>query len=90
MTSNMEDSGTLTAIYRLQRAGKVDPNRLMVLRTVSNYTMPPTAESASWSTTAPYPDNGLPALKAAYHVGRTVINEITANWEIYKNSIPAN
>jgi purine nucleoside permease len=38
MTSNMEDSGTLTALYRLARIGRVDTERVMVLRTVSNYT----------------------------------------------------
>jgi purine nucleoside permease len=41
MTSNMEDSGTLTALHRLARTGRVDAQRILVLRTVSNYTMPP-------------------------------------------------
>jgi purine nucleoside permease len=41
MTSNMEDSGTMTSLMRLARIDKVDPNRVMVLRNVSNYTMAP-------------------------------------------------
>ena len=38
VTSNMEDSGTVTALFRLGRTGLVDPNRILLLRTVSNYT----------------------------------------------------
>ena len=88
MTSNMEDSGTLTALYRLERTGLVDPNRLMILRTASNFTMPPMGETAAWSTTAPYPDDGLPSLEAAYLVGSKVISELVDNWDEYQHSLP--
>jgi len=88
MTTNMEDSGTLTALHRLARSGIVDTDRIMVLRTVSNYSMPPKGEPASWSTTAPYPESGAPALETAYLVGNTVITEIVTNWEEMKSDIP--
>jgi len=88
MTSNMEDSGTLTALHRLSRNGLVDVDRIMVLRTVSNFSMPPKGKSAAWSTTAPYPDDGLPALEAAYLVGSQVINEIVDGWARYQTKIP--
>ncbi|MBX2848342.1 MAG: purine nucleoside permease [Acidiferrobacterales bacterium] len=88
MTSNMEDSGTLTALHRLDRSDLVDVDRVMVVRTVSNFSMPPKDKSAAWSTTAPYPDDGLPALEAAYLVGSKVINELVAGWSTYQATIP--
>ncbi len=88
MTSNMEDSGTLTSLMRLAKVKKVDPNRVMVLRTVSNYTMAPADKKTSWSITAPYPDGGYPAKDAAYVVGNTVIEKIIANWGEYENVLP--
>ena len=88
MTTNMEDSGTLTALYRLAREKLVDTDRIMVLRTVSNYSMPPKNETASWSTTAPYPEQGKPALETAYTVGHAVISEIIAEWDEMESTIP--
>lgn len=88
MTSNMEDTGTLTALHRLARAGHVDPARILVLRTASNFTMPPPGKTAAWSTTAPYADEGAPAIRAAFAVGRVVVDELTSNWERYRNAIP--
>ena len=89
MVANMEDSGSITALYRLARIGLVDTNRLMVLRTVSNYTMPPLGKTAAWSTTAPYADEGLPALEAAYQIGSTVVKTIVKNWSTFKKTIPS-
>lgn len=88
MTSNMEDSGTLTALHRLDRTGLVDASRVMVLRTVSNYTLPPPGKTPAWSTTAPYPDNGLPALEAAYRVGSAVIDALIDGWDDYSGTLP--
>ena len=51
--SNMEDSGTLTALRRRAQAGKTDFERILVLRTASNYSMQPKDKAASWSATAP-------------------------------------
>lgn len=88
MTSNMEDSGTLTALYRLERQGRVDTQRVMVLRTASNYTMPPRGRSAAWSTTAEYPDGGLGALDTAQRLGQVVVDEIVAGWTTYADETP--
>jgi len=88
MTSNMEDSGTLTAIHRLARRGLADPRRVLVLRTASNYTMPPTGFSATWSTTASYPDNGLGALETAQRLGQRVVDALMAGWERYAGAPP--
>lgn len=88
MTSNMEDSGTLTALHRLDRIGRVDADRVLVLRTASNFTVPPPGRSAAWSATAEYPDRGLAALEAAYQVGSVVVNALVKNWERYENELP--
>jgi purine nucleoside permease len=88
MMSNMEDSGTLTALRRLSRVGRVDLKRVLVLRTASNYSMPPLGKSAAWSTTAEYPEQGLPALEAAYQVGNRVVQALIAGWPRYRDTIP--
>jgi purine nucleoside permease len=89
MMTNMEDSGTLTALRRLSRQGLADMKRVMVLRTASNYTMPPPGQSAAWSTTAPYPEKGRPAVEAAYIVGNRVAQELIKNWSTYRDKIPS-
>lgn len=88
MTSNMEDSGTLTALHRLNRIGLVDAERVLVLRTASNLTVPPPGRTAAWSATAEYPDNGVPALESAFTVGRTIVDILVNDWSDYKNRLP--
>ena len=88
MMTNMEDTGTLTALRRLARTKRVDLQRVMVLRTASNYTMPPKGKTAAWSTTAPYPEQGRPALEAAYQVGNRVVQKILEGWATYERKIP--
>lgn len=88
MTSNMEDSGTLTALHRLHRIGRVDAERVLALRTASNYSMPPSGRSAAWSTTAEYPDGGLGALDTAQRLGQQVVEAIVAGWDEYADTLP--
>jgi purine nucleoside permease len=84
----MEDNGTATALMRLDKAGRVDFDRLLVLRTASNYSTPPPGESASWHISADYVLGGRPAIESAYQVGCVVLHEILANWKKYQNHIP--
>jgi purine nucleoside permease len=88
MMTNMEDTGTLTALRRLSRNKLVDLQRVLVLRTASNYTMPPPKQSAAWSTTAPYPEQGRPAVEAAYRVGNRVAQELLRGWAKYGDTPP--
>lgn len=88
MTSNMEDSGTLTALHRLNRTGLVDAQRILVLRTASNFTIPPPGKTAAWSATASYPDNGSPSLESAYQVGRTIVDILINDWSLYRDRLP--
>ena len=88
MTTNMEDSGTLTAFHRLARTGLVDADRILVLRTASNFTMQPPGKTAVWSKTTPYPDRGRPALESAFLVGNTIVQALLANWSKYEDQLP--
>jgi purine nucleoside permease len=91
MISAMEDSGTMQALTFLGRAGKADPARVMVLRTVSNYDMQwpgaTAAESLQTMTFGAY-SAYLPALEAAERVGDIVVREIVSNWPRYSNGLP--
>ncbi len=87
--SNMEDHGTVTALKRLSEAGLVDFDRLLVLRTASNYTAPPPDADAHWHFTARFPLGGLPSIEAAYQVGGHVAHELIDNWEKYRDNTPS-
>jgi purine nucleoside permease len=91
-TTAMEDTGTLQSLEFLAHTGRVDFNRVLVLRTVSNYDRQPRGMSAADSLArqrigayAAY----LPSLEAAYSVGHTVVNELLTHWPQYLNSVPS-
>jgi purine nucleoside permease len=65
----------------------VNWNRIMVLRTASDFDQPPlgvsAAEHLARNTGRKYVGY-LPALESAWRVGNTVVHEITAHWDKYK------
>nr|WP_232368940.1 purine nucleoside permease [Alteromonas sp. BL110] len=92
VTSGMEDSATLQSLTYLDNAGLVDKNRVMILRTASNFTMQPPSLSASDNLKLESSGEGYAAMnaaiEAAYNVGSRVVNYITGNWESVKENIP--
>lgn len=88
--SNMEDSGTATALQRIAKTGKVDFERLLVLRTASNFSTPPIGKDVAWSLLAEYPANGRPALEAAYSLSKTVAEALIDDWDTHAGTIPGN
>jgi purine nucleoside permease len=88
--SAMEDSGIVRALQMLGRMGRADPQRLMILRTASDYTAPPTGMTAADYVAAVQKD--IPAtreaLAAAYAVGLPVVTEITTHWAQYEKAPP--
>jgi purine nucleoside permease len=91
-TTAMEDTGSLLSLHYLALAGRTDPNRILVLRTVSNYDQQPRGLTASESLTAQRISKYaayLPSLEAAYRVAHTVAAEIETNWPKYQDHIPA-
>ena len=91
MISAMEDSGTMQSITFLSRAGKVDKDRVLVLRTVSNYDREAPgstpAESLKGLVIGAY-SGYLSSLEAAWAVGSRVVHELTGNWEKYSAAVP--
>jgi len=92
VTTAMEDTGTLQALTFLAKAGRVDLNRVMVLRTASDYDQPASGETAAASLArnsnlkyAGY----LSALDAAWRVGHVVVEELTQHWDRYRDKPPA-
>jgi purine nucleoside permease len=91
VTTGMEDTGTLQSLTFLSNAGRADVKRVLVLRTASDYDSPTgsmtAAESLARNKIGQY-TGYLPALDAAWRVGRTVVAEIVKNWAQYRSTIP--
>lgn len=89
--AGMEDTGTLQALTFLDRAGRVDLRRVLVLRTISNYDREPpgteVAESLKEMVSGNY-SAYMPSLEAAQIVGDTVVRNIVDHWAQRKDSIP--
>jgi purine nucleoside permease len=91
VTTGMEDTGTLSSLEMLAKAGRVDWNRILVLRTASDFDQPPpgmsAAENLARNAGRKYAGY-LPALESAWRVGNTVVQEITTHWNKYKSERP--
>ena len=91
VSSAMEETGTYQSLTYLDKTGRVDVDRLMVLRTASNFTMPPpgvTAAESLLKENEGYLGIDL-AVESAYIVGSVVIDEILSDWGYYKDNIPS-
>jgi len=91
--SDCEDAGACIAFQRLSQMGKVDFNRLLILRTACNFTVPPSGSTAAGSLFGDTISDSsgvayLPALEADYRVGSVVVLELVQGWSKYRDSIP--
>jgi len=91
--SDCEDAGVCLAMQRLAQMGRVDFDRLLILRTACNFTVPPTGvtparslfgDTVSDSSGVAY----LPALEADYRIGSVVVLSLLQNWPKYRDEIP--
>lgn len=91
VTSAMEDTGTLQSLTYLDNIGRVDVDRVMVLRSGSNFTMPPPGfTAAEYLLRENEVYSGMEAaLEALYLAGTTVVDEIVANWDVYADEVPS-
>lgn len=91
-TSAMEDTGTLTALAMLARAGKVDRDRVLVLRSASNHTLPRRGRTAAEHLRSNAEETGYaafgPAIEAAYRAGSPVVRAISAEWPSLRDGVP--
>jgi purine nucleoside permease len=85
--TEMEDSGFMNAFERLAAMKRVDHDRVMVLRTGSNYSMPRPGHTAVESLTAPYIGSRV-ALESAWLCGSTVLHRILADWKTTEARVP--
>lgn len=90
VTSAMEDTGSFQAIEYLDRIGRVDRDRFLVLRAGSNYTTPPTGMTAAENLLREREGyTGLAgALESLHLVGTRVLDTLLADWETYRDTIP--
>lgn len=91
-TSAMEDTGTLQSLTRLDKAGKADLERVMVLRGVTNYTRPIDSVSAYESLkgeTVGHYSAYMPTMENVFRTGNPIVEELIENWDTYKNTVPS-
>ncbi|MBN8429411.1 purine nucleoside permease [Microbulbifer salipaludis] len=90
VSSAMEDTGTAQSLLYLDRAGRADYDRLMVLRTASNFTVPHPGMTAAESLLSEGEDYaGLQlSLESAYRVGSRVVDTLVEGWETYRDQMP--
>jgi purine nucleoside permease len=91
MESAMEDTGTLQSLTFLSHAGRVDMDRVLVLRTISNFDRQAAGETAAASlklmATGHYPAY-MQSLETAETVGDKVVRDIVAHRDERESTIP--
>jgi purine nucleoside permease len=85
--TEMEDSGFLEATTRLAAMHRVDPDRVLVLRTGSNFSEPRPGHTAIESVTAPYIGTRV-ATESAWLCGSTVLHYLLGHWDAAYAHIP--
>jgi purine nucleoside permease len=86
--TDMEDQGFAAALRRLSGMGRVDFQRVLFLRTASNYCMQPPGMEANKSLHNEM-SGYLPSLEAAYRVGSVVVHELAGGWDKYRDATPS-
>jgi purine nucleoside permease len=87
----MEDTGTLQALTFLSQAGRADLQRVLVLRTVSNYDRESPGATAADSLKTMVAGNYsayFPALEAAQIVGDRIVRDIVEHWPAREATLP--
>jgi purine nucleoside permease len=85
--TNMEDSGFMTAVERLGPMHRLDPNRVLVLRTGSNFSMQRPGDKPEDSLNDNHIGTRI-AVQSAYLVGSTALHKILDNWSTTRDRIP--
>ena len=91
VTSAMEETGTFQSLTYLGKVGRADPQRVMVLRGGSNFTMPPPGVAAAKYLLRE--NQGYAGMNAAleglYRTGSAVVDELLAHWDRYEPAPPS-
>ncbi len=84
-TSQMEDNATLTSLKRAADAGKLDYDRIALLRTASNFDRQGKDQTAAQSLAAK--SGGFPlATTNAYRVGKVYADSIIKDWKSWEQA----
>ncbi len=90
VTTAMEDTGVLQSLTFLAKAGRVDVNRVMVLRTASNFDhLPEMSAAESLAQKLRKYTAYQPSLESAWRVGSVVVRNLVSNWNRYRDTPPA-
>ena len=95
VTTAMEDHGVIHSLQLLAKDKRVDLDRVLVLRTAANYSVPAKGQTAaqllaseSSSDTATHLSAFIPSLEAAYRVGSPVVKTLSEQWDQYESRVP--
>jgi len=92
-TTAEEDIAFCQALALQAKAGRVDPDRALLLRTASNFDMPPPGQTAAQLLSDEANEKGysafIPSVNAAYQIGSVVVRELATHWDRYENTIPS-
>jgi purine nucleoside permease len=90
--SSEEDAAYLQALTFLAQTKTVDINRVLVLRSGSNFTLPPVGKTAADLLAAEANAgalSGFPeSVVSTFQTGRVVVDELSSNWKVYRDHIP--
>ena len=88
-----EDAGIMQSLTFLSHAGRADLQRVLVLRTGSDFSAPGPGESAGALLAHDADPHGefaaLEAFASAYRVGSPVVLELATHWDRYASNPPA-
>jgi purine nucleoside permease len=92
-TTALEDCGILTSLSFLAQTHRVRMDRVLVLRTGSDYTVPPKGQTAAQLLESEASEDDvlsafMESVEAAYRVGSPVVNEIAGHWDRYAEVTP--
>ncbi|WP_237442469.1 purine nucleoside permease [Saccharibacter sp. 17.LH.SD] len=91
-TTAEEDVALCQALTLQGKSGRVDPQRILILRTASNFDMPPPGrQPASMLVDEEHEENfaGLYAsTDSAYRVASPVVKELATHWGYYETHVP--
>jgi purine nucleoside permease len=85
--TDCEDQGALDVLSMFARAKRVDIDRVMVLRTASNFSQEQ-VEFGSPGDGRGAPGGGLAGFESAYRVGAPVVKALVAGWSRYGSATP--
>jgi purine nucleoside permease len=89
--ADFEDAGVGQALQFLSQASRADQNRLLVLRSASNYTIQPQGQTPAQflaSENAGGLSGFQEALNDVYDIGSVVVKTLSSHWSTYAKQIP--